>query len=139
MWLNTESKVKSWKDVLYGRFSSRFLFGAATSGYQHESAIHGDRDFALWDLQGIRGPHLSADILKHMDDDINLMKILKLKTYSMTIRSVIMYRELSDVAVRWRNSLRFLIFEMLFSWTRMFGYTSYNNTAQVGYQISITI
>ena len=139
MWLNTELKVKSLKDVLYGRFSSRFLFGAATSGYQHESAIHGDRDFALWDLQGIRGPHLSADILKHMDDDINLMKILKLKTYSMTIRSVIMYRELSDVAVRWRNSLRFLIFEMLFSWTRMFGYTSYNNTAQVGYQISITI
>lgn len=127
------------KDVLYGRFSSGFLFGAATNGYQHESAIHGDRDFALWDLQGIRGPHLSADILKHMDDDINLMKILKLKTYSMTIRSVIMYRELSDVAVRWRNSLRFLIFEMLFSWTRMFGYTSYNNTAQVGYQISITI
>ena len=127
------------KDVLYGRFSSGFLFGAATNGYQHESAIHGDRDFALWDLQGIRGPHLSADILKHMDDDINLMKILKLKTYSMTIRSVIMYRELSDVAVRWRNSHRFLIFEMLFSWTRMFGYTSYNNTAQVGYQISITI
>ena len=92
MWFNTEPKVKSLKDVLYGRFSSRFLFGAATSGYQHESAIHGDRDFALWDLQGIRGPHLSADILKHMDDDINLMKILKLKTYSMTIRSVIVIR-----------------------------------------------
>ena len=92
-----ELKVKSLKDVLYGRFSSRFLFGAATSGYQHESAIHGDRDFALWDLQGIRGPHLSADILKHMDDDINLMKILKLKTYSMTIRSVIVIRESSDL------------------------------------------
>ena len=97
MWFNTEPKLESLKDVLYGRFSSRFLFGAATSGYQHESAIHGDRDFALWDLQGIRGPHLSADILKHMDDDINLMKILKLKTYSMTIRSVIVIRESSDL------------------------------------------
>ena len=31
-----------------------------------------------------------------MDDDINLMKILKLKTYSMTIRSVIVIREFSD-------------------------------------------
>ena len=77
------------------------MFGAGTAAYQHESAIHGTRDTAVWDVMGMRGPHLTADILKHMDDDIKLLKILKLNTYSFTI-----------------------------AWSRIFRFTSYNETAE---------
>ena len=88
------------KETMYGRFEPGFKFGAMTSAYQHENAIDGSRDFALWDIQGIRGPHRTADILKHIDDDVQLLKKLKLKTYGLSL-----------------------------AWGRVFRYTSYNETS----------
>ena len=43
-------------------------------------------------MLGIRGPQNSADILNHMDEDIKLMKQLRLKTYSMTISWARLFR-----------------------------------------------
>ena len=50
------------------------MFGAATSAFQHESVITDWREWTVWDLMGIRGPQLSADILNHMDDDIKVIQ-----------------------------------------------------------------
>ena len=59
---------------------------------QHESSIRNWREWTVWDLLGIRGPQNSADILNHMDEDIKLMKELRLSTYSLTISWARLFR-----------------------------------------------
>ena len=73
------------KNTLFGRFDDSFMFGAATSAFQHESSIRDWREWTVWDFMGIRGPQNSVDILNHMDDDIKIIKELKLSHYSMTL------------------------------------------------------
>ena len=80
------------KNILFGRFSDDFMFGAATSAFQHESSIRDWREWTVWDLMGIRGPQNSADLLNHIDDDIKIIKELKLSHYEITISWSRMYR-----------------------------------------------
>ncbi|KAK4412688.1 Raucaffricine-O-beta-D-glucosidase [Sesamum alatum] len=89
------TKADSSIDISCTQFPHDFVFGVATSAYQHEgSAIKGGRGPSIWDVFALNAPgriddgsngNVAADMYTKYKDDIKMMKSMGFDAYRFSI------------------------------------------------------